>query len=320
MARVLVTGASDFIGRAVVTALVENGHSVRAAAPAPPEPPFPRNVEARQHPDLQQTFEWRPLLEEIDSIVHLAGLPPGRRGGATPALYDEVNHQATVRLAAAAARVGIQHFVLVSSIRGQSGASADHALTERDAAAPTDALGRSKLAAEEAVRDSGVPFTILRPVPIYGPGVKGVLALLLRGARSPWPLPLKDFINRRSLLSLDNFVSALTFVLATPACGETYVIADPGVPPRFGDMAATLRQALGRRPLIVPMETHYVELALRSIGRADLWEQLGGSLRVDPTKLIAAGWRPVHDTRAGLAAWALETTSPQSDAAPLTQA
>jgi hypothetical protein len=69
----------------------------------------------------------------------------------------------------------------------------------------------------------------------------------------------------------------------------------------------------------VPMDTQYVELSLRLIGRADLWEQLGASLRVDPAKLVAAGWRPAHDTRDGLAAWALKTSAQQSAAAPLTQ-
>ena len=200
-------------------------------------------------------------------------------------------------MAEAAARAGVRHFVFVSSIRAQSGPAADHALTERDAAAPTEAYGRSKLAAEAAVQASGVPFTILRPVPVYGPGVGGYFALLMRAARSPWPLPLKDFVSRRSLLGLDNFVSALAFVLERPPAGETYLVADPGVPLRLADVAATLRQARGRWPLIVPFPTQYLELPLRLMRRADIWERLGGNLRVDAGKLIAAGWQPPHDTR-----------------------
>jgi len=79
---------------------------------------------------------------------------------------------------------------------------AGHTLTERDAPAPTDAYGRSKLAAEAAVRASGVPFTILRPVALYGPDVRGNFAFLLRAALSRWPLPVKNFLNRRSLLGM----------------------------------------------------------------------------------------------------------------------
>ncbi len=77
-------------------------------------------------------------------------------------------------------------------------------------------------------------------------------------------------------------------------------MADPGVPLRLGDVAATLRRARGRWPLIVPFPTHYLELPLRLMRRGDIWERLGGNLRVDAGKLIAAGWQPPHDTRSGL--------------------
>ena len=299
--RLLVTGASGFIGRAVVSAFAQEGYALRAAMRRPPQPPFAANVEVAQHPDLSRAFDWAPLLEGVDQIVHLAGF--AHTAGIAEERYDRVNRQVTAELAVAAARAGIRQFVFVSSIRAQSGPAADHALTERDAAAPTDAYGRSKLAAEAAVRAAGVPFTILRPVLLYGPGVKGNFGLLLRAARSRWPLPVKDFVNRRSLLGIDNFISALSFVLSAPAAiGQTYVVADPGIPPRLGDLLATLRQALGRWPLIVPLPTHYLEIPARMMRRDDLWDRLGGNLRVDPGNLIAAGWRPAHDTKAGLAA------------------
>jgi UDP-glucose 4-epimerase len=223
--RTLVTGASGFIGRAVVTAFARRGVALRAAVRRPPQPPFPAAIEVVQHPDLAQPIDWRPLLDDIDQVIHLAGIAHIDRGVA-PELYDRVNRLATAQLAAAAA--GVKHFVFVSSIRAQNGPAADHALTERDPATPTDAYGRSKLAAEAAVRAAGVPFTILRPALLYGPGVKGNFALLARAAASPLPLPVKDLDNRRSLLGIDNFISALAFVLATPATlGETYVVADP---------------------------------------------------------------------------------------------
>jgi nucleoside-diphosphate-sugar epimerase len=300
MSRVLVTGASGFIGSAVVAALARDGYTVRAAVRRP-HLSFPAGVEVVQHPDLAETFDWQPFLQGVDQVVHLAGIAHTR--GADAASYDRINRLATARLATAAVRAGIKHFVFVSSIRAQSGPAADHALTERDDPAPTDAYGASKLAAEAAVRSSGVPFTILRPVLLYGPGVKGNLALLARAAATPLPLPVRDFGNRRSLLGIDNFVSALAFVLATPAAiGETYVVADPGIPPRLSDVFATLRQAKGRRALTLPMSPGYIELPLRLFRRVDLWHRIGGNLRVDAGKLIAAGWRPAHDTSGGLAA------------------
>ncbi|MGA8650305.1 MAG: NAD-dependent epimerase/dehydratase family protein [Xanthobacteraceae bacterium] len=301
MTRILVTGASGFVGRAVVTAFAQSDRTIRAAVRRPPEPAFAAGVEVVQHPDLSQSFDWKPYLEGVDQVVHLAGI--AHTGGVAPELYDRVNHRATAELAAASAAAGVRHFVFVSSIRAQSGPSADHALTERDAPAPTDAYGRCKLAAEAAVRSSGVPFTILRPALFYGPGVKGNFALLLRAALSRFPLPVKDFVNRRSLISVDNFIAALDFVLSSPATiGETYVVADPGIPPRLSDLIATMRRAQGRRPLVLPLPTHYLETPLRLLGRDGTWERLGGNLRIDAGKLIAAGWQPLHDTRGGLAA------------------
>jgi UDP-glucose 4-epimerase len=267
----------------------------------PPQPAFPDHVEVIQHPDLAGSVDWRPLLDGVDQVVHLAGV--ARRRGVEPKLLDRVNHVATAQLAIAAASAGVRHFVLVSSIQAQCGHAADHALTERDPPAPIDAYGRSKLAAEKAVRSAGVPFTILRPVALYGAGVKGNFARLARVAASPWPLPAKNFGNRRSLLGIDNFVAALDFVLSNLATiGETYVVADPGIPPALSEVFAVLRQAAGRWPFIVAMPTHYVEIPFRVMRRQDLWNRLGGNLRVDAGKLIAAGWQPVHDTRSGLAA------------------
>jgi nucleoside-diphosphate-sugar epimerase len=303
MKRILVTGASGFVGRAVVTAFARSGRAVRAAVRSPPGESFPAGVEVVQHPDLAQSFDWSPYLDGVAQIIHLAGI--AHTGGVAAERYERINRDATAELAAAAARSGVGHFVFVSSIRAQSGPSADHALTESDEPRPTDAYGRSKLAAETAVRESGVPFTILRPALFYGPGVKGNFATLLRAALSRAPLPVKDFVNRRSLISIDNFISALEFVLSSPATlGQTYVVADPGIPPRLGDLIATLRKAQGRRPLLLPLPPHYLETPLRLLRRDGMWERLGGNLRVDPEKLIAAGWQPLHDTRGGLTALA----------------
>jgi nucleoside-diphosphate-sugar epimerase len=304
MSRVLVTGASGFIGQAVVAAFAKDGHTVRAATRRLPQKGFPDGIEVAQHGDLAQPIAWRPLLTGMDHVIHLAGIAHTGRG-VDPAAYDLVNRQATAQLAIAAAQAGISRLVFVSSIRAQNGPAADHALTERDPPAPTDAYGRSKLAAEEAVRSSGVPFTVLRPVLVYGPGAKANFGLLVRAAASSLPLPVKDFVNRRSMLSIENFISALAFVLSAPTTiGQTYVVADPGMPLRLADVIATMRQAQGRRPLIVSMSTGYLEWLLRMMWRGDVWARIGGNLRVDAGKLIAAGWQPLHDTRGGLTAMA----------------
>ncbi len=121
-------------------------------------------------------------------------------------------------------------------------------LTESDPPQPTDAYGRSKLAAEAFVRGYGVPSTILRPVVVYGTEARANMAQLIRIASLPFPLPFGAFANRRSLLALDNMISAIRFVLDTPAtAGETYIVSDPS-PVSLADMIATLRKARGRSP------------------------------------------------------------------------
>jgi nucleoside-diphosphate-sugar epimerase len=260
--------------------------------------PLPTGIEIVELPDLASDFDWQPLLNGVDRVIHLAAIADA--AAATPVLHDRVNRSATEKLALAAASAGISRFVFISSIRAQSGPSADHALTEHDPPMPSDAYGRSKLKAEAAVRAAGVPFSILRPVQLYGPGVRGNFSLLLRVARSRWPLPIKDFVNRRSLLGIDNLVSAITFTLSAPAAaGETFIVADPGIPPRLAEVIAILREAQGRHPLILPLPRQFVEKPMRLV-RRDLWERLGGNLRADPGKLLAAGWQPLHDTREGL--------------------
>lgn len=308
--RVLVTGASGFLGRAVIAAFADDGRALRAGVRGPPVPPFRDDIEVARYPDLAQSFDWRPWLKGVDTVIHLAGIEHGGRRIAA-ATYDRINRRATARLAAAAAKAGVRRFVLVSSIRAQNGPVADHALTERDAPSPTDGYGRSKHGAEEAVRSSGVAFTILRLTPVYGPGMKGSLASLFRAAGSSWPLPVKEFANRRSYLGLDNFISALRFVLATRATiGETYVVADPGIPPATSDLIASIRRAQGRRPILLPLHIRFAEAPMRALKLGDLWDRYCGNLRVDPAKLIAAGWRPLHDTRAGFAAMILDAAPP----------
>lgn len=300
--RVLVTGASGFVGRALVADLAASGHSVRAAM-RQPSAIFPREVEAVAVSDLTRPVEWRALLQGVETVVHLAGIAHAGPGIADD-VYDRVNRLATAELAAAAATMRVRRLAFVSSVRAQSGPAADHVLDETDAAAPSDAYGRSKLAAEQAVRASGVSFTILRPVLIYGAGVKGNMAKLMQLARTPWPLPFGGLRNRRSLLARQNLVEAIHFILRTPAtAGETYLVAD-AAPVTLPDIVTALRAGLDRSPRLLPCPAAPVAALFKATGRAEAWQRIGGDLVVDPGKLMRAGWRPSVDTRDGLAAMA----------------
>jgi UDP-glucose 4-epimerase len=308
MKRTLVTGASGFIGRALVDNLAAAGQSVRAAMRQPADV-FARSVQVVAVSDLTRPVEWKALLKDVDTVVHLAGIAHAGPGIADDA-YDRVNRLATAELAGAASAAGIQRLIFISSVRAQSGPVADRVLTEADPARPTDAYGRSKLAAEEALRAGQVPFTILRPTLIYGPGVKGNLARLLQLAQTPWPLPVRSLKGRRSLLARQNLIEAIHFALLSPAtAGETYLVADP-TPLTLPEIVTALRAGEGRRPGLLPAPVALLAPAFKALNRSDEWDRLAGNLVVDPGKLIAAGWHPTIETRVGLAAMA-QAASPR---------
>jgi UDP-glucose 4-epimerase len=247
-----------------------------------------------------QPFDWAPVVDGVEAVVHLAGI--AHIGpGTDPAVYDRVIHAATAGLVGACSRAGSKRLVFMSSVRAQSGASADGVLTEANPPHPTEAYGRAKLAAEEAVKAADIGWTILRPVMVYGPGAKGNFARLQRLAETPWPLPLANFTARRSLVSLDNLTRAVLFALGAGVTErQTYLVADPK-PVTIAEVVTALRYGLGRPPRLFAVPLPPFKLPLNLLGHGDMWDRLAGSLVVDPGKLIAAGWRPDADTLGALA-------------------
>lgn len=306
--RILVTGATGFVGRALVAALAGAGLQVRAAARCPQNVVPCGNVEAVSLPNLAEDVDWAPLLHDVDAVVHLAGVAHAD-GAISEHEYDRVNHKATETLASACAAHNIR-LVFISSIRAQSGPSSPEVQTEMTRPQPSDAYGRSKLAAEDAIRKIGGEFTILRPVVMYGPDVKGNVAALLRLARTPWPLPVAGFHAKRSLLAVDNLVSAVMHVLQhTSTRGGTYIVADE-TPVSLAEMIAHLRRGMGRAPHLFTIPQTLFAAGLKLIGRSNIWERVGGGLIADSAKLRISGWRPVMDTPGGLAAMA-QAASPR---------
>jgi UDP-glucose 4-epimerase len=285
---VLVTGSDGFVGDHLVPYLAKRGYRVIAASRTPAR--FENSdVSGAALPDLSQPFDWRPLLGQCDAVIHLAGIA---HKTVPDDLYDRVNRLATAELARAASECGIKHLVLISSIAAQSGAASDLELTEDAQPAPVNAYGRSKLAAEAAVRASGVPFTILRPVVIYGDGEKGNFATVHKIARLPIPLPIGALTAQRSILSIANFCSAVETALTNPRMrGETFIVADPA-PVTVPDLVARYRLSIGRPPWLVPVPEKWLELFLKATGQNATWQRLGRPLVASPAKLIGMGWNP----------------------------
>jgi UDP-glucose 4-epimerase len=299
--KVLITGASGFIGAPLTAALADAGYQVRAAVRDRRRRSFPAGVEIVLLQDIAGAVDWAPLVVGVDAIVHLAGI--AHVGPEIPdAIYDRVNHLASAALARAATQAGVRRFVFMSSTRAQAGAASDAPLTETAEAQPTDAYGRSKLAAEAAVRASGLSYTILRPALVYGPNPKGNLASLMRLAALPIPLPFGAFTNPRSLVAIDNLIAAVRFALEDArADNETFLVADPDAI-SVAELVALLRTGAGRRPSLLPIPAALLSSLLSLIGKRDMAERLSGALVAQPGKLLAAGWRPVVDTRTAITA------------------
>jgi nucleoside-diphosphate-sugar epimerase len=296
--RILVTGASGFIGRPLVAALLRAGYTVRAVTRR--QVSFADPIETAIIPDLKDPIDWSPILQGVDIVIHLAGMAHSQIPDTEYSDVDQINRMATQQLAEAAKSAGVDRFVYISSVRAQIGATATRLLREQDEPRPTESYGRSKFAAEQAIRLAGVPFTIFRPVVIYGPNPKGNIRTLVRFAQLPVPLPIASFTGRRSLLGIDNLISGITFALNNPATvGDTYLLADP-TPMTIGEILAVLRGKQGRLLATIYVPQIIVRFLLTICGRKNLWSRFAGDLVVDTSKFTSLGWRPPKDTSEGL--------------------
>lgn len=309
--RILVTGSSGFIGSAVTCALAAAGHTVRAASRNPNKAVNRDGIEWVELPDIESDVDWTPLLDGIDIVVHLAAI--AHRSHANNAEYARANRVATASLAQACRRQMIKRLIFMSSISAQAGSAADHVVTEIDEPWPITAYDRAKLAAEEEIRRSGVPFTILRPVIVYGPGAKANIALIMRIAALPLPLPFGAFKNQRSLIAIDNLVQAIILCLANPrTLNQTFIVCDRE-PITLAEMLATLREAVGRSPGLIPVPPLAVRAMLVAAGRQSLWDRIGRELVASSANLQKAGWSPQVETKAGLRAMMRATIDASSE-------
>lgn len=295
---VALTGATGFVGRHLLRTLPGLGFRIRVLLRRPAE--VPPEASSAVIGDIASPRNMADALRGVDAVIHSAAIAHTMTGRPEDD-YRTINTEATIGLARAAEKAGAARFVFLSSIRAQCGPSAAGVLTEDDPPAPTDAYGRSKLAAEEGLAGLGIDWVALRPVLLYGPGMKGNMAALLELARSPWPLPLGAVKARRSLLSADNLASAIATVLtAQGPLRRPFIVAEPE-PVAVPDIVAAFRAGLGRRPGLVPVPAALLALAVRAAGREEILSRIAGDLVASPAALRRAGWQPAQETRAALA-------------------
>ena len=304
--RVLVTGATGMIGRRLVPALSARGITVRAAVR---QGAF-EGVESIVIGDLRGDPPWGDALAGIEAVVHLAAManpsdPAARRD---PSLFRQVNVQASENLARAAVAAGVGRFIFLSSImvhdpRGGS-------LTATSPLGPENAYGESKRDAEAALTrilaSSNTGLTILRPPPVYGPGVSANFLSLVKLAASGVPLPLGSVDNRLSLMYVENLTDAVAQILAkgTTESSGAYLVSD-GQDVSTADLIRRLARALNVPGRLFPFPPGLLRTAANLTGQGRAAARLLGTLTADATEFRRQfSWSPPHTLDQGLAATA----------------
>lgn len=298
--RVLLTGASGFVGRAVQARLLADGvHELRCALRQLP-PTSPANCDVCLSPGLASDADWSAALANVDAVIHCAARVHVMNEQAIDpfAEFRQVNVEGTLRLARQAVEAGVRRFIFVSSIKVNGEQTLPgHAYCADDVPEAVDPYGISKYEAEEGLRalaaETGLEVVIVRPPLIYGPGVKANFHSMLRWLHRGIPLPFGAIDNHRSFVALDNLVDLLVLCLTHPAAnGQRFLVSD-GEDLSTTELLRRLSRALGRRARLVPIPQLWIEYGAGLLGQRALSQRLCGSLQVNIDKTREClGWVP----------------------------
>jgi nucleoside-diphosphate-sugar epimerase len=295
MKKVLVTGASGFVGSALVPILLNSGFSVRCAVRSFPLVKLD-SVEYVEIGDINANTDWSLAVKGVNAVVHLAARvhQTDKKAGADIEAFRSVNVQGTKSLAKSAIDAGVNQFVFLSSIKvnGESGTFSEASLPD-----PKDAYGISKREAEESLIEifSGADksLVIIRPPLIYGPGVKANLNALIRLVRTGIPLPFGSFKNKRSLLGIGNLVDLLVNCLVKAPKGSHVYLASDGKAVSTLHLVEAIAKADNRRTVNIPIPMPLITLVAKMLGKSEMMQKLGGDLVINSDKLTRElGWVP----------------------------
>jgi nucleoside-diphosphate-sugar epimerase len=303
--RLLVTGASGFVGKSLVAELLRQGHSVRAAIRSKSMSIGSAEVVVGE---INGETDWADALKDVDVVIHLAArVHVMIECSANPlAEFRQVNVEGTRHLAESTARLGVKRFVYVSSVK-VSGEQTTLPYTELNEPNPQDAYGASKWEAEQVLHqisaETGMEVVIARPPLVYGAGVKGNFAQMIKVLAKGLPLPLASVKNLRSFIYVENLVDALVLCATHPnAAGQTYLVSD-GQDISTPDLLRKLSSAMGKSAKLLPCSPVFMGLAGRLFGKSDQIDKLLGSLQVDSSKIRRElGWKPPFTLDEGLKA------------------
>jgi len=297
--RILLTGASGFVGKAVLGKLLERGEAVIVALRHGSEVQG-KGAEQFRFVQLDGGTEWKAALDRVDTVIHSAARVHVMNDTDRDPLatFRRVNVEGTLNLARQAAKAGVKRFIFISSIKvNGEGTPKGRPYTADDQPAPSDPYGISKREAEDALRslalESGMEVVIIRPVLVYGPGVKANFLSMMRWLAKGVPLPLGAIDNRRSLVALDNLADLIATCVDHPnAANQTFLVSD-GEDLSTSALLRRMALALGRPARLIPVPAGLLKFGCSILGKRSLSQRLCGSLQVDIEKNRSLlGWTP----------------------------
>jgi nucleoside-diphosphate-sugar epimerase len=284
--RVLVTGASGFLGGAACARLLADGHEVQALVRRPGSEPAGTTAVAGDFAD-HSSVATAIAAAEPDVVLHLAAEIASQR---SEERIDAVNVAGTRALLDACTKAGSPRVVFTSTV--VTGDAGGRVLSEEEPLPVTTPYGRSKQEGERMLAASGLPFVVIRPSHIYGPGgwYRDELIAQLRKPGRFCVIGRGD--NLWDVVHVDDVVSALVFALESAPSGETYHCADDEPITYYEFMALSARTLGLGPPRRVP-----AALARLAAGRNAV-DAVLRSARSSNAKLRATGWAPEYPTAA----------------------
>ncbi|MCU7806364.1 MAG: SDR family oxidoreductase [Candidatus Thiodiazotropha sp. (ex Semelilucina semeliformis)] len=298
---ILVTGATGFVGRAIIKKLLSHGSHQITALTRKSSSMLAHGVEKIIVDTIDGTTDYKGQLSEFECIIHLAARVHRFKDNheeSYPA-YKALNYDGTLHLARHAARSGVKRFIYLSSIKvnGES-TSEGHPFRADDIPKPYDSYAKSKYEAECALlslsTDSSFETVIIRPPLVYGPGVKANFYKLMQLIHKGYPLPFGSIHNLRSLVSLENLVDLISVCIDHPdAANETFLISD-GKDISTSDLVKIIAQAMGRPDRQFNIPSSWLNSAAALFGKIDVANRLLGNLQVNIEKTQKIlNWQPV---------------------------